>query len=96
MHALKITQEQMEIGKSVLSETIGVWINRGGISDQVEWVTSLDVDLFDDGVFIYSGVFVSRDAWENPTDSDIQDFLECELEDPEFRLLKFNFDEKTV
>ena len=84
----------MEIGKSVLSEVFGGWINRGGISDQVDWVTSLKVDLLDDDIFIYSGVFVSKDTWENPCDSDVRDFLECQLHDPEFRLLKFDFDGK--
>ena len=91
---MKITKEQLELGKTVLSDNYDGWINRGGISDQVKWVNSLNVDLLDDDVFQYSGVYVSRDTWENPDDSDVQDFLECHLEDPEFRLLKFNFDGK--
>lgn len=91
---MKITKEQLELGKSVLSETYDGWINRGGILDQVEWVNCLEVDLLDDGAFDYSGVYVSRDTWENPDDSDVQDFLECHLDDPEFRLLKFGFDGK--
>ena len=61
---MEITKEKMKIGKSVVSEVFGGWINRGGISDQVDWVTSLKVDLLDDDVFIYSGVFVSKDTWE--------------------------------
>ena len=91
---MEITKEQLELGKSVLSETYDGWINRGGVSYQVGWVYSLDVDLLDDDVFGYSGVYVSSHYWEDPDDSDVQDFLECHLDDPEFRLLKFDFDGK--
>ena len=86
---MKITQEQMEIGKSVLSETIGGWIN--GISDQVEWVTSLDVDLFD---CIHLFWLLSHETlWKTRLIATFKTFCMWTW-GPEFRLLKFNFDGK--
>ena len=91
---MEIKREQFEVGKTLLSKSDGGWVNRGGISEQVQWVDNLNIDLLDDDIFHYSGVFVHKDCWENPEDTDIEEFLEIYLEDPEFRLLKFNFDGK--
>ena len=84
----------MDAGKSVLSKSLGGWMNRIGFPEQHKWFDSLNVDMLDDEIFRFAGIFVHRDCWEKPDDSDVQDFLECQLEDPEFRLLKFNFDGK--
>ena len=43
-------------------------------------MNSLDVDLLDD-ISLNIPVFSSQDIWEDPDESDVQDFLECHLED---------------
>lgn len=91
---MKVDYDLFQQGLAVLSENYDGWINRGGISDQVEWVEKLDVDLLDDDHFSFTGFFVHKDNWENPCESDISEFLECLIDEPEFRLLKFNFDKK--
>ena len=54
-----IFNEQFDKGSGLLSKYYGGWIDRGGISNQVDWVNEIDIDLLDDDVFSYDGVFVS-------------------------------------
>ena len=63
---MEITRQQFEIGKTLLSKTFGLSINIGGISEQEDWVDNLGVDLLDDGIFHYVGVFVHKELWEKP------------------------------
>ena len=89
-----ISKEQFDKGSGFFSKFYGGWMDRGGFSDQVDWVNEIGIDLLDDDVFSYDGVFVSSDRWENPDNDDIENFLEFHIEHPEFRLLKFRFDGK--
>jgi len=91
---MKVDIDLFQQGLEVLCKDYDDWINHSEISDQVEWVEELGIDLLDDNEFSFFGFFVHKNKWENPDKSDVIEFLECSMEEPEFRLLKFNFDGK--
>ena len=56
------------------------------------WLNDINFDLESDTDFI--GCFIEDCEWQNPDESDVLEWLECQTENPEFRMEKYEFDGK--
>lgn len=91
---MKISKKLFEEGETCLSSTQKIKINRGGTKKQNDWIFKINLDLEDDNEFSYQNTFLPKYLWEKPNPDEVLEFLECYVENPQFRLDKFNFDGK--
>jgi len=96
---LEISKELYEEGEKLLSLNLTSIFESNGydfvINKQMNWILKVGLDLYNDNHFsFYPRGNVGKFLWEDPNKDSIIEFIEQYIDNPKFRLKKFNFDGK--